>query len=774
MADRAYLLRLIALFFCALVVGSASAQDAERDVPVRDPLSLARRYLGYARDDAFAAPTPIYVVGDVERFWVPRRGMSEPQQVEARLVAAAPGVNVWVEEGVALGGAGLPADGEGIRTPQELEEAMAALGGQYAQLFDVMRLRVNFGEPGRAPQEGEEPLPGDFLPIPDVDSDPRIAVLYTRNLPIEQVAFYNPIDSIPAELVREERSNQRETILVNTSIFATAPLDAPIYVSAVVEAYLEMIAQYNYPDQPVWLQQLIADLILQQLEDADPPLRDMVAYLLSPDTPLLATQTFMNAQTVNGAQQLFITYLFQEYGAQPLLALFRGQGRGIAAVDAALRETGSVDAITGDPVTARALFADFVMANVLNTSFGDGRYAYTVLQFPQNIRARLTPLQELGDTSIANRLLEQFGTYYLLLTNTTEDERVIRLDFEGSPTTPRLPTGEDTRAVDDLYYWSGGDMNANARMTRRLDLRPVLTATLTFDAWYSLPRGVDYAYVSVSEDDGETWTALPLAGVTNDNPLGAAYAPGLTGVSSTEAPRPFPLLGVAMAADGVTVSAVTPDGPAGTAGLQAGDVILGYDGQEWDRVPNIIEVLADFAPGDTITLIVSRGEGAAAAQFDLPVVLGTFPTRTLEPDAVWLPQSVDLSAYAGKEILLRFETVTLPGGGGTGFAVDNLEIAEVNFADGGEGAADWSLEGFTALPSSVRQPFIVQTFVSPTQTESPSLQALIPADDPATSGEWSFRLTPNQQMIVAISAVSDETLVPAIFTLTVDVEEPDA
>jgi hypothetical protein len=670
---------------------------------------------------------------------------------------------------------GLPADAEGIRTPQELEAAMGTLATQYAQLFDAMRLRVNFGEPGSAPAEGEAPLPGDFLPIPDVDSDPRIAIVYARDLRFEKVAFYNPIDSIPADLVSGGRSNQRETILVNTSVFATASLDEPIYISAVVQAYLEMIAHYNYPDQPVWLQQLIADIILQQIESADPPLRDMVAYLLTPDTPLLATQTFMNAQRVNGAQQLFLTYLFQEYGAQALLALFRAQGAGIASVDAALRDAGSVDPITGEAVTARALFADFVMANVLNTMFGDGRYAYTAIQFPQNIRARLTPLQELGDTTIANRALEQFGSYYLLLTNTTDEEAVINLRFEGAPMTSRLPMGEDEgRATDDLYYWSGSAMNANARMTRSLDLRPVLTATLTFDAWYSLTRGVDYAYVSVSEDDGATWTALPLDSATDDNPLGAAYAPGMTGVSSTESLRPFPLLGVAMAGDGVTVSAVTPDGPAGEAGLEAGDVILGYDGQEWDRVPNIIEVLADFAPGDTLTLIVSRGEGTAAAQFDLPIVLGTFPTRTIEPDAVWLPQSVDLSAYAGKEILLRFETVTLPGAGGAGFAVDNLQIAEINFADGGEGAVEWALEGFSAVASSVSQPFIVHTFVSPTQTESPAVQALIPPGDAATSGEWSFRLTPNQQMIVAISAVSDETQVPALFTLTVDVEDADA
>lgn len=750
-----------------LAVG-VSAQGAS--APARSPLELAQRLLGYAREDAFSAPTPIYALGDVERFWVPRRGADAPQQIDARLVAVAPGVDLWVEEGVEPEGVGGVAE---ARTPEALDAALAALAQQYSQIFDVMRLRANFGETGSAPPQGEAPLPEDFLPIPNVDSDPRIAILYTRDLPFEQIAWYNPIDSIPAALVAGGRSNERETILVSTSVFATAPIDAPLYVSAVVEAYIRMVANYNYPGQPAWLQELMSDLTLQQLEDADIPLRDMVAYLLTPDTPLLATRNFITSQTVNGAQQLFMSYFFQRYGSSPLLSLFRAQGSGISPVDAVLRENGIVDALTSEPVTARSAFADFVMANVLNGAFGDGRYVHTTVTFPQNIRARVTRLEELGDTIIANRVIAQFGAYYLLLSNTLQTPQTVSIGFDGAPAAARLPMGA-ARSLDDSYYWSGAAMDANPRMTRAIDLRAALAATLTFDAWYTLPRGINYAYVSVSDDGGATWAVLPATSTTAVNPIGAAYAPGFTGVSSAEAPRPFPLLGVALGADGVTVTAVTPDGPAETAGLRAGDRILGYDGLEWDRVPNIIAVLAGYAPGDTITLIVSRGEGDAAAQFDLPVELGTFPTRTLEPDPVWMPQSVDLSAYAGKEILLRFEVVTLPGYDTAGLAVDNLEIAEVNFADGGDAVDDWAFEGFSAVTNAVQQPYIVQAFVAPAGSDLPSINMLIPPGDVAVQGTWSFRLAPGQPMIVAVSPVSDETLVPASFTLSVDVENADA
>jgi immune inhibitor A len=74
----------------------------------------------------------------------------------------------------------------------------------------------------------------------------------------------------------------------------------------------------------------------------------------------------------------------------------------------------------------------------------------------------------------------------------------------------------------------------------------------------------------------------------------------------------------------------------------------------------------------------------------------------------WVQESVDLSAYAGKKVLLRFEYVTDDATSLTGMAVDNIEIPELGFRDGGESEAGWTNEGFKRIERPMAQQFIVQ------------------------------------------------------------------
>src|SRR5690606_23241866 len=143
-------------------------------------------------------------------------------------------------------------------------------------------------------------------------------------------------------------------------------------------------------------------------------------------------------------------------------------------------------------------------------------------------------------------------------------------------------------------------------------------------------------------------------------------------------------IGILLDSDGLTVTEVSPGGPASTTDLRAGDIIIGYDEQVWQGVPDVIGLLAAYDPGDTINLYVRRGQNQ---RLSIPVTLGQRPTRVKQPDPVWVEQSIDLSEYAGQEILLRFESISQPQGGGFGFALDNIAIPEIDFADDGSG--DW-------------------------------------------------------------------------------------
>ncbi|MEK7285367.1 MAG: hypothetical protein AAB114_05830 [Chloroflexota bacterium] len=75
---------------------------------------------------------------------------------------------------------------------------------------------------------------------------------------------------------------------------------------------------------------------------------------------------------------------------------------------------------------------------------------------------------------------------------------------------------------------------------------------------------------------------------------------------------------------------------------------------------------------------------------------------------IWVQQRVDLSSLAGKEILLRFEHVTDGALNRPGFAVDDIEIAEIGLRDDAETERGWDAKGFVRSTNVVKQRYVVQ------------------------------------------------------------------
>ncbi|NIM96295.1 MAG: hypothetical protein GTO18_21565 [Anaerolineales bacterium] len=72
----------------------------------------------------------------------------------------------------------------------------------------------------------------------------------------------------------------------------------------------------------------------------------------------------------------------------------------------------------------------------------------------------------------------------------------------------------------------------------------------------------------------------------------------------------------------------------------------------------------------------------------------------------WIHESVDLSQYAGQEILLRFEYVTDTAVNSEGLLLDDLSIEAIGYEeDFEEGDGDWQLEGFVRLHNRIPQRF---------------------------------------------------------------------
>jgi hypothetical protein len=78
----------------------------------------------------------------------------------------------------------------------------------------------------------------------------------------------------------------------------------------------------------------------------------------------------------------------------------------------------------------------------------------------------------------------------------------------------------------------------------------------------------------------------------------------------------------------------------------------------------------------------------------------------IEP--VWIQESVDLSHFAGEEVILRFEYVTDAAVNGDGLLLDDLSIDAIGYSEDFEqGYGDWEAAGFVRLYNSVPQTYIV-------------------------------------------------------------------
>jgi hypothetical protein len=74
----------------------------------------------------------------------------------------------------------------------------------------------------------------------------------------------------------------------------------------------------------------------------------------------------------------------------------------------------------------------------------------------------------------------------------------------------------------------------------------------------------------------------------------------------------------------------------------------------------------------------------------------------------WVEEGIDLTAFAGQRILLRFEYVTDGGLSTQGWAIDDIAVPELAWHDDAESDGDWESRGFVRLQGPLPQRFIVR------------------------------------------------------------------
>ncbi len=134
----------------------------------------------------------------------------------------------------------------------------------------------------------------------------------------------------------------------------------------------------------------------------------------------------------------------------------------------------------------------------------------------------------------------------------------------------------------------------------------------------------------------------------------------------------------------------------------------------------------------------------------------------------WVEEEVDLTPFAGEEILLRFEYITDEGVNLDGFAIDDISIPELGFSDDAEGDGRWQAEGFRRLTGPQPQRFVVQVI----EIGQTTRVATVPLDE-LNSGEVrlsGFGSTLDKAVIVI--AATDGTRLPAHYQYSLQPASP--
>ena len=186
------------------------------------------------------------------------------------------------------------------------------------------------------------------------------------------------------------------------------------------------------------------------------------------------------------------------------------------------------------------------------------------------------------------------------------------------------------------------------------------------------------------------------------------------------------------------------------------DIELGYDfayvsastdgGQVWQ--PLVAEQMQGLDPAD------DPSDSALAERF--------YSGRT----QAWLDETIDLTPFAGQEILLRFEYVTDPILTYSGLALDDLAIQAVGFSDDAETLdAGWTAEGFVRATATLPQSWHLQ-LVTFDENEQPIVQVLPIAAD----GRAQFAVdvaAGGRRPLLIVAATAPDTLETATYSLII-------
>ncbi|MCP4356789.1 MAG: hypothetical protein GY796_02070 [Chloroflexi bacterium] len=436
--------------------------------PERDMPALVSSFQGTPIQRIVEGGLPETPPGETAAFWVTNNDDASNRQIDARLLAQTADLNMWVEEGLHV----------------DSEELLAAANKIEAETLPANRAFF-----------GTEWQPG-------IDGDNRINILHAEKLGQNVAAYYSASDEMVTAV--NPFSNQREMLYVNMDGYK---INSDDYHSTIAHELQHLIQWHTDKNEEGWMGEGLSELA--SYLSGYPPDR-AADFVAQTDLPL--TNLSQQPDVIAGhyaAAYLFANYFYERFGAEATQALVTHPANGLVGVDGVLAEMGESD-------TAVTLYADWLADTYLAGAGYETPYQIEIPALEPHIINRfpadgLTAVYPFGADIYQ---IENDSPVSLIFTGTQQTRLVDAAPHSGRFVYATLPADE-----------------SDMRLTRPFDLTDLDSAALTFWTWYDIEEGWDYAYVTVSSDDGQTWDILETASTTLDNPQGNSFGPGYSGLS---------------------------------------------------------------------------------------------------------------------------------------------------------------------------------------------------------------------------------------------------
>lgn len=528
--------------------------------PERDDVALAREYKGATEVAETAATATSYAAGDTRPLTVLKIDNNTLVSIEATLLGVSEHAYFWFDN------AG----------PQPAARALEPVGETFDAIYETNV--AAFGQERRPGIDGDERLH-------IVHASPAALCLDANSCGL--AGYFSGLDGQPTAVYEE--SNELDMFVMNADNFGTN-----FYLNVLAHEFRHMIEDNHDVADADWEIEGSATLA-EELNGytANAHSRGN-AFLSNPDQQL-NRWVDGNTTTYYGQGYVLNRYIYDRLGPELYRAFATHPADGLDAVTA-------VATANGLEATGEALWLEWLAALAIHDRpgvpdvyrLGNGELDTAAMNEVETLPAQF-------ETTVS-----QYAADYYRMTG----DGPVTVDFTGSVRTPLL----DTTPPSGRHFWYASRTNySHMRLTRALDLSAVVTATLNYSVYHDIEYGYDFAYISVSEDGGETWQGL-----------------------------------------------------------------------EAEQMQGLAE--ADNPSGRALTERFYTGQSEG-----------------------WLHESVDLTPFAGEEVLVRFSYVTDPILTFGGLALDNVSVPQIGFYDSVEGTdSGWTAEGFVRATPTLPQSWHLQ------------------------------------------------------------------